>query len=68
MGSESTVRGHIAGLRREKKERDVHTPLVSDPGTDAQVDWGEALVIMYRTSTTVQIFLMRLCFSRRLFV
>lgn len=67
-GSESGVRGYIASRRREKKKRDVHIPLEFDPGTDAQVDWGEALVIMNGTRITAQFFLMRLCYSRRLFV
>ena len=67
-GSESGVRGYIASRRREKKKRNVHIPLEFDPGTDAQVDWGEALVIMNGTRITAQFFLMRLCYSRRLFV
>lgn len=66
-GSESGVRTYIAGRRREKKKRDVYIPLEFDPGTDAQVDWGEALVIMDGKKITVQIFLLRLCYSRRLF-
>lgn len=67
-GSESRVRGYIAYRRRDKKKRKVHIPLEFDPGTDAQVDWGEALVIMNGENVTVQLFLMRLCYSRRLFV
>jgi transposase len=39
-----------------------------DPGTDAQVDWGEAVVIMQGQRVTVQLFVLRLCYSRRLFV
>jgi hypothetical protein len=39
-----------------------------DPGTDAQVDWGEAIAIIGGERVTVQIFLMRLCYSRKLFV
>ena len=42
-GSESTVRGYIARQRREKKRRKVYIPLEFDPGTDAQVDWGEGV-------------------------
>jgi hypothetical protein len=67
-GSESRVRGYIAQRRRAKKKRKVYIPLEFDPGADAQVDWGEALVMMDCERITVQLFLMRLCYSRRLFV
>ena len=67
-GAESTVRGYIAQRRQEKKKRKVYIPLEFDPGTDAQVDWGEAIVIVGGERVTVQIFLMRLCYSRKLFV
>ncbi|NIM55140.1 MAG: IS21 family transposase, partial [Pseudomonas stutzeri] len=67
-GSESTVRGYIAQRRREKKKRKVYIPLEFDPGTDAQVDWGEAVAIIAGEQVTVQLFVMRLCYSRRLFV
>ena len=67
-GSESRVRGYIAEKRRVKKKRKVYMPLAFDPGEDAQVDWGEALVILDSEKMTVQLFLMRLCYSRRLFM
>ena len=67
-GSESNVRHYIAQQRREKRRRRVYIPLEFDPGTDAQVDWGEAVAIIAGKSVTVQLFLMRLCYSRRLFV
>ena len=67
-GAESTVRGYIAQRRGEKKKRKVYIPLEFDPGTDAQVDWGEAIAVMGSKQVTVQIFLMRLCYSRKLFV
>jgi transposase len=67
-GSESTVRGYIAKKRGRKKKRKVYIPLEFDPGEDAQVDWGEAEVILGEERMTVQLFLMRLCYSRRLFV
>ena len=67
-GSESRVRGYIAEKRRAKKKRKVYIPLEFDPGEDAQVDWGEAAVILNSEHLTVQLFLMRLCYSRRLFV
>ena len=67
-GSESRVRGYIAERRREKKKRKVYIPLEFDPGQDAQMDWGEAQVIIDGVKVTVQLFCMRLCYSRRLFV
>ena len=67
-GSESTVRGYIARRRREKRRPQVYIPLEFDPGTDAQVDWGEAEAIIAGERITVQVFFMRLCYSRKLFV
>lgn len=67
-GSESTVRGYIGQRRKHKKRPKVYLPLEFDPGTDAQVDWGEAEVIMAGERVTVQVFHMRLCYSRRLFM
>jgi len=67
-GGESTVRGHIAKWRGEKKRPKVYIPLEFDPGTDAQVDWGEAVAIIADQRVTVQLFITRLCYSRRMFV
>jgi transposase len=66
-GSEPTVRRYI-GQRRGDKKRAVYLPLEFDPGTDAQVDWGEGEVILVGEQVTVQLFFMRLCYSRRVFV
>jgi transposase len=68
QGSESGVRGYIAKKRRDTKTRKVYIPLEFDPGEFAQVDWGTAEVIMKGLQITIQLFLMRLCYSRRLFV
>jgi transposase len=67
-GAESTVRGYVAQRRREKRRPKVYIPLEFDPGTDGQVDWGEAIAIIAGERVTVQLFLMRLCYSRKLFV
>jgi len=67
-GSESRVRGYIAEKRRVKKKRQVYIPLEFDPGQDAQMDWGEAVVILNGEEVVVQLFMLRLCYSRRLFV
>jgi transposase len=67
-GSESTVRHYVTQLRKARQRPKIYLPLEFDPGTDAQVDWGEAKVILQGEQVTVQLFLMRLCYSRRLFV
>lgn len=72
-GSESTVRHYVAQVRKQQKtsmrqKNKVFLPLEFDPGTDAQVDWGEAAVIMNGTQVTVQLFLMKLSYSRRTFI
>lgn len=67
-GSESRVRGYIAGHRRQHQRPAVFLPLEFDPGTDAQADWGEGAVIMAGEQVSVQVFGMRLCYSRRLFL
>ena len=66
-GSESGVRRYISLQRRETKKRKVYIPLEFDEGTDGQVDWGEAQAIIAGEGVTVQLFLMRLCYSRKLF-
>jgi hypothetical protein len=43
QGGESTVRGYIGQNRREQRRPQVYLPLEFDPGSDAQVDWGEAV-------------------------
>jgi transposase len=67
-GAESTVRAYIGRQRRRQKRPQVYLPLEFDPGQDGQVDWGEAEVILNGQQVTVQLFFMRLCYSRRLFV
>jgi len=68
LGSESGVRGYIAQRRREKRRPQLFIPLEFDPGTDAQVDWGEAVADIAGKRETVQVFVMRLNYSRRAFV
>lgn len=67
-GSESGVRRYIGRQRRARKKRAVYLPLEFDPGMDAQVDWAEAEAIIAGEQVTVHLFLMRLCYSRKLFV
>ncbi|MAT98885.1 MAG: integrase [Anaerolineaceae bacterium] len=72
-GAASTVRHFVAQVRKEQKavvrqKTQVFLPLEFDPGTDAQVDWGEAAVIMKGQQIIVQLFLMKLSYSRRTFI
>lgn len=67
-GSESTVRHYIAEVRKNQRRPKVYLPLSFEPGRDGQVDWGEAMVVMAGERMTVQVFVMRLNYSRRLFV
>lgn len=67
-GSGVGVRCYISRQRHEEKQRAVYLPLEFDPGVDAQVDWGEAEALIAGQKVTVQLFCMRLCYSRRLFV
>lgn len=67
QGSESTVRHAIAALKAAKDRPEVFLPLEFEPGQDAQVDWGEAWVEMAGSRQKVQLFIMRLCYSRRTF-
>jgi len=67
-GCESGVRGYLAQRRREQKRPQVFLPLEFDPGQDAQVDWGEAVAAIAGQRVTVQMFVMRLNYSRRVLV
>jgi transposase len=68
QGAESTVRHYVGRLRKQQRRPAVYLPLEFDPGTDAQVDWGEGDVIMNGEQITVQLFLMKLSYSRRTFM
>jgi transposase len=67
-GSESGVRSYIAQKRSEKRRPQRYLPLEFDPGMDAQADWGEAVASIAGKLETVQIFVLRLNYSRRSFV
>lgn len=67
-GSESTVRGYVSAQRKLKRKAKVYMPLEFDPGMDAQVDWGEGVAIMDDEKTKVQLFTMRLSYSRKPFM
>lgn len=67
-GSESGVHMYLWRWRRENKRPEVFVPLGYDPGQDAQVDWGEAIVEMNSERETVQFIEVRLNYSRKVFV
>lgn len=67
-GSEARVQTFLVELRKPTKIPKTFLPLEFDPGQDAQVDWGEALVDLAGERVKVHLFVMRLNFSRRSFV
>ncbi len=67
-GSLAGVQMYMWRQRKEKRRPKLFLPLEYDPGQDAQVDWGEAYVIMAGRRIKVQLFVMRLCYSRKIFV
>jgi transposase len=62
--SERAVSKWVAAHRRELGEPPAAmVPLVHDPGIEAEVDWGESVVILRGQPTKVFIFHMRACHS-----
>jgi transposase len=68
--SERQVRRYVRERRRALGELvdEVFVPLCSEPGAEAEVDWGEATVVIAGVPTRVLLFLMRACFSGACFV
>jgi transposase len=67
QGSAARLRGYLSQLHWRHPRPRSFFPLEFDPGQDAQVDWGEAVAIIAGERLTVQLFVLRLCFSRRTF-
>jgi len=67
-GSESGVLVYLWQLRKAKRKVKVYLPLEFEAGEDGQVDWGEAKVVLAGEQVTVEIFVLRLCYSRKIFV
>lgn len=71
-GVEVSVRtvGYWVARRRRELARSVEgmVPLVHDPGVEAEVDWGEAQVILRGDRTKVHFFHLRACHSGAAFV
>jgi transposase len=66
-GCESRVRQYISERKQALHPPDRFIPLAFEPGQDAQVDWGEAQVLLGGNRQTIQLFIMRLCYSRHVF-
>ena len=63
--AEVTVRQHVRLRKRELgwPVGEVFVPQVHAPGVEAEVDWGEALVVLGGVSVKVHLFVMRASFS-----
>lgn len=67
--SERQVARYVAARRREIGAAVLGTvPLIATPGAEAEVDWGEATVVLAGERVVVQVFVMRACFSGASFV
>ena len=62
-GSESSVRSLVHNMRAARKVSQVFIPLRFAPGDAAQIDWGEATVIVNGEKEKVNLFCARLCHS-----
>lgn len=67
-GSEGAVHNYVSRERRKSEYKEKYIPLEFDPGQDGQVDWGEADVILKGERVTVQLFILRLNYSKARFV
>jgi transposase len=61
--SERQVDRYVAQARRRIGEVEAFVPLVADAGAEAEVDWGQAQVLMRAQPRLVHVFLMRACHS-----
>lgn len=68
QGSAGSVHNFVSRERRKRKRREAYLPLEFDPGQDAQVDWGEAEVELGGERVRVNLFIMRLNYSKMRFV
>jgi len=69
-GNASTVRRYVREWKQARRSagQEVFAPLEFRPGEEAQVDWGEAWVIENGRRRKVQLFCMKWCYSKRVFV
>lgn len=67
-GCEGNIHNFICRTKKKLKAGKAYLPLEFDAGKDAQVDWGEAVVVMAGIEVKVQFFVLRLNYSRVRFV
>ena len=67
-GCEGNIHNFVCRMRKKREVGKAFLPLEFEAGKDAQVDWGEAVVILAGAETKVQFFVMRLNYSRVRFV
>lgn len=67
-GCEGYIHNFICRTKKKLQAGKAYLPLEFDAGQDAQVDWGEAVVILAGVEVKVQFFVMRLNYSRVRFV
>lgn len=67
QGSAARLRGYLGSLHWRQPRPRSFFPLEFDPGQDAQVDWGEAIAVIAGERVTIQLFVLRLCFSHHTF-
>jgi transposase len=67
-GSEGAVHNYVSQRRKKREVKKAYLPLEFDPGMDAQVDWAEAEVWLAGERIKVNLFMMRMNYSRVRFV
>ena len=67
-GSVYPVRRYLRKRSRRLNPQQVYFTLVFQPGEEAQVDWGQAHVVLGRQTVSVHLFCFRLAYSRAAFV
>lgn len=68
QGSEGRVHHYVSLQRKARKRAQAYLPLAFEAGQDAQVDWGEVIAELDGKRQKVQVFVMRLNYSRARFV
>ena len=67
--AETTVRDYVRARRRQiGMPGEAYVPQIHHPGAEAEVDWGEATVIMRCVPTQIGLFYLRACHSGASFV
>lgn len=69
-GDPSTIRRYVRERKQARNSagKEVFAPLEFRPGEEAQVDWGEAWIVENGRRRKVQLFCMKWCYSKRVFV